>query len=637
MGTLTKLYDELLKECGNPLEYLGIDKIEEFPVRNCSEEIRKLVFSNEDFQSRLRSKGIVSNAFDDIDIPEYRRFLNKVLPGHAMQITNWLGLNPRQNTISISRDSAIKLLFALKVADIKEANSFILRVCGDEAYVLYARDYKDLIYKFCLQNSLGMGRAIQLIDDHRYIEMNQFELLKSIMADLGETFGKPEEAETVIANIKWDKFYQNEVKGGKEAIHRFCEERRKHGNTEPTERLIERYMSNYDSLRDIIYELFGEEKREEAKEKIIKIDWGEVHKYEGKKGRDVIVDLCNKLDYCKRIENFATLKYMKNCKVFTDVIFELAEEYGAMNEAKAFISAIDWFDFYKNEGKRGISKIHEFCRQNGIDEDARDEAVEKYRKKLESKNKGTLVFNNESGIIHTEEDLREYLEQNKHLFGMYRRTAYERFRYYYEQIVNPITEKIDFGCGHPDKLYEDMSFESFYDHLVSVGDAERLPGSEEWKARIEHNAIHQALSVMQRIIKANSVIDDTRLKEIKNNKEQVMRRYFVWVFMYSWGDIIDDAQKPIDALNDELVMCGMPRLDSRNPFDFIIMNAMYHERRIRHLEWRIEKLEAKKERSEEECQKLNNSKKVLKKLSKLDFFAIDEIKKVVKDIYSIEL
>jgi hypothetical protein len=58
------------------------------------------------------------------------------MPDKRTNIRQWLGLDEGYDAISISRENAMQILFALGVDDILRANQFILRSCGDGAYAL---------------------------------------------------------------------------------------------------------------------------------------------------------------------------------------------------------------------------------------------------------------------------------------------------------------------------------------------------------------------------------------------------------------------------------------------------------------------------------------------------------------------
>lgn len=634
MGFITDLYDELAEEHGNPKELLGT----KFPLRRCSEEIRKLIFENDDFQNLMSDKNIDSKNFENIDDAEYRGFLNKMLPNNNQNVKNWLGLNPSYNAISLSRENAIRILFTLEVSNIKRANQFILKACGDDAYALYARDYRDLIYKFCLQRGFSFETAEELISEHKCIEMSSFELLRDILLDLSVP-------DVEIDKVIWESFYDDgyiknkkgeiikdqkgenkkKIDGAKRCIESFYKINNNKADVAIRDKAISQYakdLSDEDSYILLLYvfkEVLSVDKPQ-AIQFVKTILWEDFYQNEVKSVKNVIHGFCKRNSNSKNFEDVAVVKYMNNYKLFKDTIHELGEENGFFSEAKAFVAAVDWENFYENERKNSIAKIRDFCQMYGLSSDIASSFIKKYGVRLDNKNKGTHLFNKESGDIVDIPCLRRYLEQNKHIFGTYRRTAYEKFRFYWQRIVNPseiIGEKEDF---------ETFSFDDVYGHLVQVGEAlseedhvDLLPNRRDWEQRIKDSkARDMLLSSVQKIIKDNAVIDDSTLKDIKNKKSQVMRKYLIWVFMYTWGSPIHDFEKPTYALNKELEACGYPTLDSRNPFDFIVMNTMFYESRLEFL---------KQEDS------LTNEQK--KELEEDAFSALEQIKKVLKEFYDI--
>ena len=252
------------------------------------------------------------------------------------------------------------------------------------------------------------------------------------------------------------------------------------------------------------------------------------------------------------------------------------------------IDEINWRSFYENEYKSGKSVIENFCKENKIEQDKQKQAVNEYMDSLEGR-KETHLLQFDFNDIENESELDYYLNANKNYFGTIRRTAYKRFIEYYEELLC-LNHK---GFMDSDKL----TVEDIYKTVISIGDeANYIPSGSEIRTRMRA----RTLSVIQRILAESAAMDDTTLKDIKNKQIQVPRKYLISIFLHTWG-YIDDVKDPIEALNDLLEECGMPTLDSRNLFDFLIMNSMYWESKQK------------------------------------DFFAIDRVKEIIRSAFNIEV
>ena len=593
--TITSLLLEKAREHGDPLELLG----KEFDFLNRTEEIRKLVFENVDFKERVSSKNIHYDYFDDISVDEYQSFLNSLNFTSPANVRNWLGLNPENNVPFLRRTSAMQILFALGVEDIARANQFILRSCGNEAYAFYSRDYKDLIYKFCLQNGLSMSCAESLIEEHKYIELGSYRLLKGILSEMSDP-------DTDLIQLVWENFYTDGY--ARETVYEKDQngkEKRKNGKKTP------KRDENNKIITVIKTDDSGNPKKIIAGgESFIKI-FCKLYSLDADKKK------------AKKIRDISISKYKSDLKDDTAYItlksvlksFNVCDD----KQIEAFIEEVLCDDFYKNEVSSGKAVIHRFCVKAGFNHTGEEAAVKKYTDTIDEI-KRTSVFDEKSKELKNVDDLKIYLDDNQNQFGMYRRTAYEKFRYYYE-LVAP--KESNFDVEENERIFGEI-----YNHMMSIDDDvndcslfERLPNYTEWNEKIGQNELRNStLSIVQKIIRdSGAVIDDSKFKDMKNFKEQIQRKYFIWIFMYTWGEM-SDYQTPMLSLNEELTACGFPILNSRNPFDFIIINAMYRESIIE---------QRKSDKSLPENER--------RKLMSINFSAIDGIKKVVKDFYSIEL
>ena len=126
---------------------------EGFPLRTSNEEFQKAV------AKRAQALQIEQECFvKEILIPKFISQSGKALNHVKQSFSNWWS-----GKVTISRDSAVEIAFALEM-DVETAKEFLTHSCGHHSF--YLRDYKDLIYVFCLDKGLGYKKAMIMIEVH---------------------------------------------------------------------------------------------------------------------------------------------------------------------------------------------------------------------------------------------------------------------------------------------------------------------------------------------------------------------------------------------------------------------------------------------------------------------------------------
>jgi hypothetical protein len=240
-------------------------------------------------------------------------------------------------------------------------------------------------------------------------------------------------------------------------------------------------------------------------------------------------------------------------------IFLTLEIYNVA-EAEHFIRYSCWEDgFYERDYK---DIIYMFCIKNGCTVKKMKELIEKY-KNLDNDNaegqdskgntKNTVVLASEFYTLKTEEDLERFFSDNNDYFGNFNRTTYKAFIEYYNLAISDIERyKSETAKKYSHK---DASIKELCEEMRNIPNI-----------KIDMNFI-------QAIIFKDEP-DRAKLTNIKNKKDKkIPRKYLILFYMFTNGD--DDYQESIMNLNAVLDKCGMPLLDSRNPFDWIVMNSIH--------------------------------------------------------------
>lgn len=120
---------------------------DDFPIRTVKEELEKEI--------ELRAAALKTTR-DEI-IRNLRKKCGEV------NVNNWLSGKAK----ALTKESALKIAFALQM-NAKEASWFLMQSCWLDG--LYMRDYKDIIYRYCLDEKLEYKQAEALIEQHIYLD-----------------------------------------------------------------------------------------------------------------------------------------------------------------------------------------------------------------------------------------------------------------------------------------------------------------------------------------------------------------------------------------------------------------------------------------------------------------------------------
>lgn len=169
-------------------------------------------------------------------------------------------------------------------------------------------------------------------------------------------------------------------------------------------------------------------------------------------------------------------------------------------------------------------------------------------------------------LAHTQEDLRACYLANLKNFGALHTRAYAYFSRYLDRLIHPVPEWT--GLAEPD-----YSMEAVMDLYLRM----KMPSS---RSRTD-------MGVIQRLIKSNWP-NTTALKNIRNRKADVPRKLLLLFYIITENaadeeyretdeDYLTPQQRLDDhwyAINAMLTDCGMPPLDPRNAFDWLVLYAV---------------------------------------------------------------
>lgn len=204
----------------------------------------------------------------------------------------------------------------------------------------------------------------------------------------------------------------------------------------------------------------------------------------------------------------------------------------------------------------------------------RDDLAEK--KLLSPKNKDELyltgLVRQDAEHIASAGELEEYLRQSQEQLGSFHNTAFSLFREYLNILCAPeINDLLD-----PDKKISVREVTAAYLHEALI---------PRFKKAVKGTTETQVLSALQRDIQQNWP-DEVALSRMLHRKTDVTRKTLVLLFLATDGAVPcdgphgelleedEDFESRYARLNATLCDCGFAPLDSRSPFDWMIIYCM---------------------------------------------------------------
>lgn len=248
------------------------------------------------------------------------------------------------------------------------------------------------------------------------------------------------------------------------------------------------------------------------------------------------------------------------------------------NEASKFLMQSCWLDGFYMRDYNDV--IYRYCLDKKMGYEQAEELIKEHSyldnqpnpdaaNEIQSGVRITEYLDRKLKTVSTLDELNHFIEQNQEYFGSFRRQAYEKFMVLY----------------NTEKYYSPYKFGDIpTDEEICKEIAMSIPSLKGRQAIISN--------VLKKI--TEDALSRTTLSEIigknKNHGKitEVKRKHLILMWLYvnagnpDYGDDEflnrDTAfRECIMDINDKLLEpCGMPLLDSRNPFDWIVMNALHY-------------------------------------------------------------
>lgn len=190
----------------------------------------------------------------------------------------------------------------------------------------------------------------------------------------------------------------------------------------------------------------------------------------------------------------------------------------------------------------------------------------------------TGLVRQDADCISSAGELENYLRQSQEQLGSFHNTAYSLFREYLNILCAPeINDLLE-----PDKKLSVREVTATYLHEALIS---------RFKKKANPAAEAQVLSALQRDIQQNWP-DEITLSRMLHRKTDVTRKALILLFLATDGanaldgpddglpDEDEDFESRYARLNATLCDCGFAPLDSRSPFDWMILYCMCIEEAI---------------------------------------------------------
>ena len=169
-------------------------------------------------------------------------------------------------------------------------------------------------------------------------------------------------------------------------------------------------------------------------------------------------------------------------------------------------------------------------------------------------------------FLQTEEELRQFYLDNRHLMGQNHSRAYHYFTRYLDKLVHPEPS----WDGEDEEIY---SLDAVMEQYLSL----QMPSGKD----------RSGYTVCQKLIKKNWP-NTTALKNIRAGREDVPRKLLLLLYVITenvldmeYSELDEDYLTTEERLEDHwwiinaiLNDCGMPQLDPRNASDWLILYSL---------------------------------------------------------------
>lgn len=197
--------------------------------------------------------------------------------------------------------------------------------------------------------------------------------------------------------------------------------------------------------------------------------------------------------------------------------------------------------------------------------------------KSESAEYVTVSVKDEFRHIDSTEELKQFLENHKTVFGLHHNTAYRKFRRMLDCLLSGFSEN---------NRYADVPEEKNYSIVRATEEYLRIGVPYEKKSR--------GYSKTEKIMKKNWP-SAKLVQEMYSRKRDVNRKTLILLYVATEGMDLNVAEQNYfkehsHRIDMMLLSCGMPRLNIHNPFDYLVYQSLCLEGEDDYMSWKMERI-----------------------------------------------
>lgn len=188
----------------------------------------------------------------------------------------------------------------------------------------------------------------------------------------------------------------------------------------------------------------------------------------------------------------------------------------------------------------------------------------------------TTSIKDEFKAVQDIDELREFLRQYEHQFGLHHNTAYRKFVLMMDYLLDGNLNSDYAGAPREKKL----SIEQATEEYLRMG----VPYQKK-------NGSHTKL---QKLIKKNWPSPKV-MQEMYSRKRDVNRKTLLLLYLATEGMGVEVSEKSFAAehfqrMNLMLSACGMTLLNPHNPFDYLVAQSLHLKNEDDFMSWKMERL-----------------------------------------------
>ena len=189
----------------------------------------------------------------------------------------------------------------------------------------------------------------------------------------------------------------------------------------------------------------------------------------------------------------------------------------------------------------------------------------------------TVSIKNEFRQVETVEELKSFIGRNREAFGLHHNTAYHKFRLMLNYLLEGETAHDSYEYVPREKRY---SIERVTEEYLRLG--------------IPYQKKNGNYTKVQRMIKRHWP-SPKMVQEMYSRRRDVNRKTLLLLYLATEGMGADAAEKSFvqehcRRMNMMMSSCGMPLLDLRHPFDYLVIQSLYLENDDDFMSWKMERL-----------------------------------------------